>query len=98
MNRSWGSWILFTILSLSIGLTAGCSPRPEKPHVILLTLDTLRADGLGVWERQSVVPGQAAGLFPLHRGHRLPPGGGEKQSIKPCRLLPSPLGAGEVCA
>jgi len=55
------------------------------------------AGGLGVWERQSVVSGQSAGLSPLRRGHRLPPGGGERQSKKARCILPSPLGTGEVC-
>ncbi len=54
---------------------------------------TARAAGrLAVWERQSVVSGQTAGLFPLRRGHRLPPGGGEKQSIKPAAFFPVPWG------
>lgn len=53
MNISWRSWILWLGVPL-IWLGAGCSSRLEKPHVILLTLDTLRADALGCYGNGTV--------------------------------------------
>jgi|GEM_PF-1878879 len=49
MKPPWESRIFYAVMWLSIWLGAGCTPRPEKPNVILLTLDTLRADALGCY-------------------------------------------------
>ena len=38
-----------TLLTLAFLLAAGCTDRPRLPNVILISLDTVRADHLSVY-------------------------------------------------